>query len=127
MKSLVSTLFLFCLFVGAAEAAEEYTFSLSEIEKKPYHVGGYLEFRPVLFGLDKDASFYKLNLFNKNVGDTNLEYNGRLWIDANIQKGIAGFYLQMNTDYQQSDVVAATSKTKPYQAYLSLKPSLMMA
>jgi len=123
MKSLFSVLLLFCLFMGVAQAAEEYTFSLSEIEKKPYHIGGYLEFRPVLFGVDKNASFYKLNLFNKNVGDTILEYNGRLWIDANIQKGIAGFYLQMNTDYQQSDVVAGTSKTKPYQAYLSLKPS----
>jgi hypothetical protein len=123
MKLLFSVLFLFCLFTGAAQAAEEYSFSLSEIEKKPYHVGGYIEFRPVLFGLDRDASFYKLNLFNKNVGDTILEYNGRLWIDANIRKGIAGFYLQMNTDYQQSDVVPGTSKTKPYQAYLSLKPS----
>ena len=123
MKSLFSALLLFCLFMGAAQAAEEYTFSLSEIEKKPYRVGGYLEFRPVLFGVDKNASLYKLNLFNKNAGDTILEYNGRLWIDANVQKGIAGFYLQLNSDYQQSDVVSGTSKTKPYQAYLSLKPS----
>jgi hypothetical protein len=123
VKSLFSALFLLCLFVGAAQAAEEYTFTLSEIEKKPYHVGGYLEFRPVLFGVDKNASLSKLNLFDKNVGNTILEYNGRLWIDANIQKGIAGFYLQMNTDYQQSDAIPATLETKPYQAYLSLKPS----
>jgi hypothetical protein len=55
MKSLFSALFLFCLLMGAAQAAEEYTFSLSEIEKKPYHIGGYLEFRPVLFGLDQNC------------------------------------------------------------------------
>jgi hypothetical protein len=123
MKLLLPAFLLLCLFVTVAEAAEEYTFSLSEIEKKPYHVGGFLEFRPVLYGVDKNASLAKLNLYDKNVGDTIDEYNGRLWIDANIQKGIAGFYLQMNTDYQQSDVVTATSKTRPYQAYLSLKPS----
>ncbi|MCG6536675.1 MAG: hypothetical protein L7F78_18700, partial [Syntrophales bacterium LBB04] len=123
MKGLFPALVFLCLLAGAGHAAEEYTFSPSEIEKKPYHVGGYLEFRPILFGLDKNAAFYKLNLFNKDVGDKLLEYNGRLWIDANIQKGIAGFYLQMNTDYRQSDVVDSTSKTKPYQAYLSLKPS----
>ena len=123
MKLLFPTLLLFCLFVRVAQAAEEYTFSLSEIEKKPYHVGGYLEFRSVLFGVDKNASLSKLNLFDKNVGNTILQYNGRLWIDANIQKGIAGFYLQLNTDYQQSYVFDATSKIKPYQAYLSLKPS----
>jgi hypothetical protein len=123
MKLLFSALLLFCLLVGMAEAAEEYTFSLSEIEKKPYHVGGFIEFRPVLFGLDKNAALAELNLFDKNVGNPLLEYNGRLWIDANIQKGMAGFYLQLNTDYQQSDVVPATSEITPYQAYLSLKPS----
>ncbi len=123
MRHSFSAICFFCFLAGAAHAAEEYTFEISEIEKKPYHVGGYLEFRPVLFGLDKNAAFYKLNFFNKDLGDTNLEYNGRLWIDANVQKGIAAFYLQMNTDYQQSDVVGPVSKTKPYQAYLSLKPS----
>jgi len=123
MKSLFSALFLLCLFVGAARAAEEYTFSLSEIEKKPYHVGGYLEFRPVLFGLDQNAAFYKLNLFDQNVGDTITQYNERLWIDANIQKGIAGFYLQLSADFQQSNVFDSTSEINPYQAYLSLKPS----
>jgi len=123
MKSLFSALFLFCLFVGAAQAAEEYTFNLSEIEKKPYHIGGYVEFRPVLFGLDKNASLSKLNLYDENVGDTIIQYSERLWIDANIQKGIAGFYLHLSSDFLQSDVVDSTSKTKAYQAYLSLKPS----
>jgi hypothetical protein len=103
--------------------AEEYKFEISEIEKKPYHVGGYVEFRPVLFGLDKNASLSKLNLYDKNVGDTIILYNERLWIDANIQKGIAGFYVQLSSDFQQSDVFDSTSKTKAYQAYLSLKPS----
>ena len=32
---------------GAAE--ESYKFDLSETEKKPYHFGGYLEFKPVLY------------------------------------------------------------------------------
>ena len=123
MKSLFSALFLLCLLGGAAQAAEEYTFSLSEIEKKPYHIGGYLEFRPVLFRLDQNAALYKLNLNNENVGNTITLYNERLWIDANIQQGIAGFYLQLSADFQQSNVFDSTSKTKPYQAYLSLKPS----
>jgi hypothetical protein len=123
MKSLFSALLLLCLFGGAAQAAEEYTFNLSEIEKKPYHIGGYLEFRPVLFGLDQNAAFYKLNLFNENVGDTITQYNERLWIDANIQKGIAGFYLQLSADFEQSSIFDSTSEINAYQAYLSLKPS----
>ena len=123
MKSLFSALLLLCLFGGAAQAAEEYTFNLSEIEKKPYHIGGYLEFRPVLFGLDQNAAFYKLNLFNEHVGDTITQYNERLWIDANIQKGIAGFYLQLSADFEQSSIFDSTSEINAYQAYLSLKPS----
>lgn len=123
MRLLLSALLLFCLFPRVAQGAEEYTFSLSEIEEKPYHIGGYLEFRPVLFGIDKEASLSKLNFFDEKVGNSILQYNGRLWIDANIRKGIAGFYLQLNTGYQQSDVVPATVVTVPYQAYLSLTPS----
>jgi hypothetical protein len=67
--------------------------------------------------------FIKLNLYDKDVGDTIIQYNERIWIDADIQKGIAGFYLQLSSDFQQSDVFDTTSKTKAYQAYLSLKPS----
>ena len=121
MKWLFPVLLLLCLFARAAQAAEEYTFSLSEIEKKPYHIGGYLEFRPVLFGLDQNAAFYKLNLFYQNAGDTITQYNERLWIDANVEKGIAGFYLQLSSDFQQSTVFDSTSDINPYQAYLSLK------
>ncbi len=123
MKSLFSALLLMCFFGETVQGAEEYTFSLSEIEKKPYHIGGYLEFRPVLFGLDQNSAFYKLNLFDQNVGDTVTQYNERLWIDGNIQKGIAGFYLQLSADFQQSSVFDSASKIKPYQAFLSLKPS----
>jgi hypothetical protein len=124
MKRFLSVVALVLLVVGAAQATEEkFTFDASEVQKKPYHVGGFVEFRPNLFGLDKNASLYKLSLFDKNVGNTLTQYNGRLWIDANIQKGIAGLYLQMNTNDTQSEIVTATSQTKPYQAYLSLKPS----
>jgi hypothetical protein len=124
MKRLLPAVLLFWSFAGAVQAAEEYTFTLEEIEKKPYHVGGFVELRPILFGLDREAAFYELNLFDQEPGDTVLEYNGRLWLDASVQKGIAAFYLQMNTDYRQSEVVDATSTTRPYQAFLSLKPTI---
>ncbi len=116
---------LIVLFLAGTvwSAGEKFTFEESEIEKKPYQVGGYIEFRPTLFLLDKNASLYKTNLFDKHVGDTLMQYNGRLWIDAKLEKETAGFYLQLNTDYTQSEAVSSTSRTKAYQAYLSLKPS----
>ena len=109
MKYLFPLLFLVGLLVQTT-LAEEYTFSAAEVERKPYHFGGYLEFRPVLIGIDKNASLYKANLFDKNPPNPMMEYNGRLWLDANIQKGIAGFYVQTSTDYTQSDIVTATNR-----------------
>jgi hypothetical protein len=62
-------------------------------------------------------------LFDQDVGDTITQYNERLWIDASIQEGIAGFYLQLSADLQQSSLFDSTGKIKPYQTFLSLKPS----
>jgi hypothetical protein len=42
---LLQVLCLVALYFSAF-AAEEYKFEPSEIEKKPYHLGGYGEFRP---------------------------------------------------------------------------------
>ena len=67
---LVGWLFILWAWGSSALAEEEYKFELSEIEKKPYHLGGYLELRPVLFGLDRDASLYKLKFFNRDEGKT---------------------------------------------------------
>jgi hypothetical protein len=54
--------------------AEEYKFEPSEIEKKPYHLGGFGEFRLVLNVLDNNAALYKTKFYNQNVGDTTKEY-----------------------------------------------------
>jgi len=103
-------------------AEEEYKFEPSEIEKKPYHVGGYVEFRPNLFVLDRDAGLYKLRFFNRDEGHTIEDYNGRLWIEGSYEKGIVGLFLKTNLglsySYQGWD-----HETKIYEGYLSLKPS----
>jgi len=36
-------------FMFRLSFAEEYKFEASEFEKKPYHIGGYIEFYPVFF------------------------------------------------------------------------------
>ena len=79
--------------------AEEYKFEVSETEKKPYHLGGYLEAMPILFGLDKNASLYKLNFYNRNVGATTPEYDGTLQLEGSLEKGISRFYIKTNTAY----------------------------
>src|SRR3989304_7414597 len=93
---------LFCL--PSPAFPEEYTFDLSEIEKKPYHIGGYAEFRPVLFGLDKDTSLYKLIFYNRDEDATLEEYNATLQLEGSLEKGITRLFVRTTTDYKKSYV-----------------------
>jgi hypothetical protein len=103
-------------------AAEEYTFDESEIEKKPYHIGGYAELRPTLFGLDRDASLYKLRFYNRDEGATLEEYNAALQLEGSLEKGIARLFVRTNSDYRNS-YLGSHFKTTVYEGFLSIKPS----
>jgi len=113
------------LLSSLAFAEEEYKFDLSEIEKKPYHFGGYVELRPVLFGLDRDASLYKLKLFNRDEGKTIEEYNGKLQLEGSFEKGITRLFVWTNFDLKYSYLGWEHNDPKRmiYEGYLSLKPS----
>jgi len=105
--------------------AEEYKFDISEIEKKPYHVGGFVEFRPILFGLDRDASLYKLRFYNSDEGKTIEAYSGKLQLEGSLEKGIARLFVRTNFDllYSYLGWDHNDSKNMIYEGYLSLKPS----
>ena len=114
---------LFCLFLPAMGAAgESYTFDPAEIEKKPYHLGGYVEFKPLLFGLDHEAAFYKLRFYNAPQGQTLPEWNGRVQLEGSYERGFYRVYARTNTDLK--DTYAGTSeRTVFHEAYVSVKPS----
>jgi hypothetical protein len=103
-------------------SADEYSFDLSEVEKKPYHLGGYAELRPLLYWLDKDAALYQLRFYNREEGHTLPEYNAALQLEGGIEKGITKLFVRTNTAYQNS-YLGTTSKTTVYEAFLSLKPA----
>ena len=115
---LISIFFLIPQFVFA----EEYKFEISETEKKPYHLGGYIEFRPILFGLDKDAALYKLKFYNRDEGSIIYEYNSKLQLEGSFEYGISRLYMKTNTDYKKS-YLGENQKTTIYEGYLSIKPS----
>jgi hypothetical protein len=116
---------LIIFFSSISSAEEEYKFDISEIEKKPYHIGGYVEFRPVLLVLDRDAALYKLRFFNRDEGKTIEEYNGKLQLEGSLEKGIARLFVRANFDLQYSYLGWEHNETKRmiYEGYLSLKPS----
>ena len=105
---------------------DEYQFDLSEIEKeiekKPYHIGGFLEFRPVLFGLDSDSAFYRLKFFDQDEGQTLEQYNLGLRLEGSYVKGIASAHFRadgiLRYGYKGWD-----DDVRLLDGYISLKPS----
>ena len=112
-------------FLQPAFGQDEYEFDLSEIEKeiekKSYYISGFLELRPVLFGLDRDSAFHKLQFFDQDEGATLTQYNFNLRIEGGYQKDIASLYFRTDSrlcyDYQNWDEDIVLQ-----EGYLSLKP-----
>lgn len=107
---------------SSVQGAEEYKFEPSEIEKKPYHIGGYGEFRPVLNGLDQSAALYKVKYYNQNVGERTQEYNFKGLIDGSYEKDNARLFVRFNYDLNHT-YEGWSDEGKLYEGYLSLKPS----
>jgi len=117
---------LFFTFVEGVFGQDDYHFDLSEIEKevekKPYRIGGFFELRPVLFGLDHDAAFYKIRFIEQDEGDTLEQYNLGFRLEGSYEKGIASLYFRTDSilwyDYRGWDDDIELS-----EGYVSLKPN----
>ncbi|MBN1473238.1 MAG: hypothetical protein JW914_01355 [Syntrophaceae bacterium] len=121
-SGLIFLALLFLAFPFLALAEENYTFDLSEIEKKPYQFSGYVEARPVLYGLDTDAAFYKLRFYDDSHRQTLGEANGRVRLEGSYEKSILRIFARLNTDLQYNDHTNGSEKTTFYEAYASTKP-----
>jgi hypothetical protein len=102
--------------------AEEYEFDLAEIEKKPYHLGGYAEVNPILFGLDRDAALYKLRFYNRDEGSALEQYDMTLQLDGSYEKGMARVFARTNSSLNYT-YEGWSGKTALYEGLLSLQPS----
>ena len=103
-------------------AEETYTFDLDEIEKKPYHFGGYVEIKPTSFQTRPDASLYRLKYYDRNIGSSLEEANLKLQLEGDYKKGIARLYVKTNTDYRISRL-DDQENTDLYEGFLTLSPS----
>lgn len=122
MRLLTVLAILSALSYGTALADDEYSFDLSEIEEKPLHIGGYVEFRPVLFGLDNNSALHKLKLYDRGKENIREEYNFKALLDGSYKKGTTEFHAIVNTDLKKS-YLGCSEETILYEGYVSLRPS----
>ncbi len=122
MGLLLFSLFLLLHWPAPLPAEETYTFDLNEIEKKPYHFGGYVEMKPTLFRTRRDSSLYRLKYYNRDIGSSLEEANLKLQLEGSWEAGIGRLYFKTNTDYKISRL-EDQEKTDLYEGFLSLNPS----
>ncbi len=115
-------LFLLIFWPFSLYAEETYTFDLSEIEKKPYHFGGYAEIKPTLSWPGKDSAVYQLKYYNRDVGKVLDEYNFKLQLEGSFEEEIVRLYFKTNTEYKISRL-GDDEKTDLFEGVLSLNPS----
>jgi len=118
----IAILFLLLFFPAAGFAEESYTFDAAEIEKNPYHFGGYVELRPVMYVLDKDAALYQLQYY-QDPRSTLMEWNGRFQLEGSYEKGIGRVFVKTNTDLRYSTFANGNERTAIFDGYGTLKPS----
>ncbi len=115
-------LILLLMIVSARAGAEDFTFDESEIEKKLWHLGGYLEARPGLNLLDPDAAQTRLRYYGRHVDSTLADFNGKLLLEGSLEKDWAKLYLQPSLDYTNTRLNNYL-RLSWYEAWLQAKPN----
>jgi len=129
MRAVGSILLLLLCTVQPVYSQDKYQVDLSDLEKeveqtagKPYHLGGFLEFQPIFFGIDRGAAFSQLNFDLKRSGNTFMQYNLGLRLEGSYKKDIFSVFFQTDT-LVQNQLQGWQEETKLLQGLLSLRPS----
>ncbi|HYA47778.1 MAG TPA: hypothetical protein VEF92_09530 [Burkholderiales bacterium] len=109
-------------FVSTASAAEEYSFNVSQFEKKPLEFNGYVELKAEQFTFDRHAALNQLSFFDQPPRDGFDRGTVTVEPDLIYRQGIAtahvlgyGTYLH---DYTGND-----RDTRLYEASVALQPN----
>ena len=129
MRAAGRILLLFLCAVQPVYSQDKYQLDLSDLEKeveqtagKAYNLGGFLEFRPVFFGIDRGAAFSQLNFDLKRSGNTFMQYNLGLRLEGSYKKDIFSVFLQTDT-LVQNQLQGWQEETKLLQGLIGLRPS----
>lgn len=107
--------------LGADTAPETDGITIPELEKKPFELGGYIEFRQEDFRLNQGAPFYELNFPDPSGRSTLDRSTATLQLKGKYSHGIASFNFQTHSDLTR-DQTTHNDDNRFYEAYFSFKP-----
>ena len=88
--------------VGSALAGE-YTFDASEFARKPYELGGYVEYRHDRFWLNKNGAFYGLAFQGRGEPSSLTRNAATLKLEGNYRHGAASVRARTHLEYDHED------------------------
>jgi hypothetical protein len=92
---------------------------IDKVATKPYSLGGFLEFQPTLFGIDRDAAFSRVRRTDR--GSAFDQYSSRLRFEGSYKKDIFSVFFKTDTQVR-NDFDGWDEDTKLFEAYTSVKP-----
>ena len=113
----------FALFfpVASMALADEYSFDISAYEKKPYELGGYVEFKHEDFALNRAATAYKLNNFGLPPRESLDRATATMQLTGKLRYGIGTFDFRTNSSLEH-DQWTHDRDNSIYEAAWSMRP-----
>ena len=129
MRAVGRILLLLLFNVHPVYSQDKYQIDLSDLEKevqqtasRSYHLGGFVQFEPVFFGIDRGSAFSELDFDLKRSGSTFMQYNFGLRLEGSYKKDIFSVFFQTDT-LVQNRLEGWWEGTKLLQGLISLRPS----
>jgi len=104
-----------------APAAEEYSFDAAEFDKKPFELGGYLQFKQEAFTLNRSGAFYRLGTAGQTQREGLDRSSGTVELIGKLRQGIGTFDFRTHSDVQR-DQLAHDSNNLLYEGAYSIRP-----
>jgi hypothetical protein len=129
MFRLVAAFLIIASRAASLFAQDSAQVDLAEIEKeiaaladKPYHVGGFLEFQPALFGIDRSSTFTRVRFYRDLPSHLADLYGLRLRLEGSYKKGIFSFFVKSDTSVR-NELQGWNEESKLFEGYASVKPN----
>jgi hypothetical protein len=108
----------------------KFEIDLSELQKEidkvattPFSLGGFLEYQPTIFGIDRDSALSRIRFFGQQGrGNAFDQYSFRLRQEGSYRWSIFSAFLKSDTQVR-NDFEGWDEDTKLFEGYFSVKPS----
>lgn len=105
-----------CLFFAFTAFGGEYDFDMSEIEKKPYSFGGYVEIVSNLYDYDTDSAMYGLK-YRSTPSDS--DYSAKIRLDGSYEIGGLKYTVKTLSEYADDTDDSPESNFKFLENFIS--------